>query len=49
MKYLIPWGADTLIFDVAGNADVVAALHTAGQYDPVPGGGKRTGTGALAN
>ena len=28
MKYLIPVGADTLIFDVAGNADVVAALHT---------------------
>ena len=25
---LIPVGADTLIFDVAGNADVVAALHT---------------------
>ena len=25
---LIPVGADTLIFDVAGNADVVGALHT---------------------
>ena len=25
---LIPVGPDTLIFDVAGNADVVAALHT---------------------